>query len=435
MENDYKYQQQMNDSSVNEMKTRLTEFCTNVERLQLSKQKIEDEKLQLQKINEQLTLQNQELSGKIRHNDRDYQDQVQRYENELKSVKIRCESGVDLLKKENDLTKTKATKTIDELEKQLGLITEKFYDMQKLFEQKLADQQKTYQINLSEYENEYEKKLNTIKFEQTYEKFEQFQKHNDLLQNELKQKVNEIRQINDLYMKQKELNEKNEKKIEQIKNDSDSIYQEKVEYFYFLLSIQLQDHSIKELNEKNRQNEHLLTENLNKEHMKLIEQLRLKYEQDKEMYDEKMKNHYNKELNDLKVKYEQIIEKQDEKFKQDIKQQEKMYNEKRLTYDNEKQQIINDYEQFIKKIEKQYEYKNNEYEKRIEMLIAKTHEQLKSIEDEFQERNVKQQSIINDQQKMIQVFKDEQSKIKSFYDKQFNLLSDQCIKEKNEIKS
>ncbi|CAF4512275.1 unnamed protein product, partial [Rotaria magnacalcarata] len=37
------------------------------------------------------------------------------------------------------------------------------------------------------------------------------------------------------------------------------------------------------------------------------------------------------------------------------------------------------------------------------MLISKTHEQLKSIEDEFQERNSKQQSIINDQQKMIQV--------------------------------
>ncbi|CAF0855430.1 unnamed protein product, partial [Didymodactylos carnosus] len=54
---------------------------------------------------------------------------------------------------------------------------------------------------------------------------------------------------------------------------------------------------------------------------------------------------------------------------------------------------------------------------------------------EFQERNVKQQSIINDQQKMIQVLKDEQNKIKSFYDKQFNSLNDQCIKEKNEIKS
>ncbi|CAF1588742.1 unnamed protein product, partial [Didymodactylos carnosus] len=72
--------------------------------------------------------------------------------------------------------------------------------------------------------------------------------------------------------------------------------------------------------------------------------------------------------------------KQDEKFKLDIKQQEKVSNEKRLIYENEKQQIINDYEKFIKKIEKQYEFKNDEYEKRIELLIAKTHEQLKSIE-------------------------------------------------------
>jgi hypothetical protein len=87
------------------------------------------------------------------------------------------------------------------------------------------------------------------------------------------------------------------------------------------------------------------------------------------------------------------------------------------------------------------------------MLISKTHEQLKSIEglfiktnlnktcfslsfsDEFEERNSKQQSIINDLQKMIQVFKDEQNKTKIFYEKQFATLNDQCLREKDEIKT
>ncbi len=87
------------------------------------------------------------------------------------------------------------------------------------------------------------------------------------------------------------------------------------------------------------------------------------------------------------------------------------------------------------------------------MLVAKTHEQLKSIEgllirkrkfllfylnlfqDEFEERNSKQQSIINDQQKMIQVFKDEQNKAKVAYEKQCATLNEQCAREKNEIKA
>ena len=55
--------------------------------------------------------------------------------------------------------------------------------------------------------------------------------------------------------------------------------------------------------------------------------------------------------------------------------------------------------------------------------------------DEFEERNTKQQSIIMDQQKMIQVFKDEQNKATVFYDKQSTVLNEQCLREKNEVKT
>jgi hypothetical protein len=60
---------------------------------------------------------------------------------------------------------------------------------------------------------------------------------------------------------------------------------------------------------------------------------------------------------------------------------------------------------------------------------------IRFVLDEFEERNSKQQSIINDQQKMIQVFKDEQNKTKLFYEKQFTTLNEQCLREKNEIKA
>jgi hypothetical protein len=58
-----------------------------------------------------------------------------------------------------------------------------------------------------------------------------------------------------------------------------------------------------------------------------------------------------------------------------------------------------------------------------------------SFQDEFEVRNSKQQSIINDQQKMIQVLKDEQNKAKVFYEKQCTTLNEQCLREKNEIKA
>lgn len=55
--------------------------------------------------------------------------------------------------------------------------------------------------------------------------------------------------------------------------------------------------------------------------------------------------------------------------------------------------------------------------------------------DEFEERNSKQQSIINDQQKMIQVLKDEQNKAKVHFEKQCATLNEQCLREKNDVKT
>jgi hypothetical protein len=55
--------------------------------------------------------------------------------------------------------------------------------------------------------------------------------------------------------------------------------------------------------------------------------------------------------------------------------------------------------------------------------------------DEFEVRNTKQQSVINDQQKMIHSLKDEQNKTKIFYEKQYATLSEQSLHEKNEIKA
>lgn len=54
--------------------------------------------------------------------------------------------------------------------------------------------------------------------------------------------------------------------------------------------------------------------------------------------------------------------------------------------------------------------------------------------DEFEERNSKQQSIITDQQKMIQVLKDENGKMKNHCEKQIQQVNEQCLREKSEIK-
>jgi hypothetical protein len=55
--------------------------------------------------------------------------------------------------------------------------------------------------------------------------------------------------------------------------------------------------------------------------------------------------------------------------------------------------------------------------------------------DDFETRNFKQQAIINDQQRMIEVLKDEQNKTKLHHEKQCTTLNEQSRREKNEIKA
>ncbi|CAF3114578.1 unnamed protein product [Rotaria sp. Silwood2] len=57
MENNYKYEQLSNESVIDEMEKRMVDLRSNFEHLQQLKQKLEDDKIQLIKTNEQLQLQ------------------------------------------------------------------------------------------------------------------------------------------------------------------------------------------------------------------------------------------------------------------------------------------------------------------------------------------------------------------------------------------
>ena len=57
METDYKSEQSTHDSTINEMEKRVVDLRSNVDRLQQTKQKLDDEKISLVKSNEQFQLQ------------------------------------------------------------------------------------------------------------------------------------------------------------------------------------------------------------------------------------------------------------------------------------------------------------------------------------------------------------------------------------------
>lgn len=348
LETDYKSQQISSESTIDELDKRLVDLRSNVEYLHEVKQKLDHDKLHLIQTNEQLQIQVQELANKQRYENRNYKDEIQRYENELKSARLRHQSSIDLLEKENHVYKSKSSQTISDFEKKVSILSDKYLSLQKSFETQLVEQQQTYQNNLKQCTNDYEKKLQLLK--------------------------QDIKDLNQKYHLSIQRNE------------------------------QLQKDHIEEINRK-------------------TEQLKSEYEQTNRQVEEK----YRKELEELQSNYDQS------RF--DLQQMSKLSTEIKTIHEKDKQKLVTEYEQFIRKLEKQYSQKTIEYEKRIEMLVSKTHEQLKSMESEFENRNSKQQSIINDQQKMIDTLKDEQSQMKDYYEKQCLNLSEQSLQEKNEIKA
>ncbi|CAF2187808.1 unnamed protein product [Rotaria magnacalcarata] len=348
MENNYKYQQSTNETVVEEMGKRLV----------------------------------QELTNRQRHIDRNNADKIQRYDNEIKSINLRCESTVDLLRKENDILKSKSRKTIDDLETKLLKITEQFHEIEKAFELKTNEQQLSYHNKMKQCENDYEKIILALKQElkEQNKKYILSIHHNEQIQNELRQLKHKI-------------------------------------------TIDLEN-QIQEMNDRTHETEQML-----------MNKLKFEYEQANHRDQEKLREKFNKEIQDIKRKYEQIVEKNEETVNNDLKKLDQASVDTKRTHEIEKQQLVNHYEQYIRKLETNCENTNNEYEKRIEKVISKAHEQVKSMEDEYEARFANQQAIINDQQKTIQSFKDEENRAKTVFEKQCKILNEQSLREKNEIKA
>ncbi|CAF5059661.1 unnamed protein product, partial [Rotaria magnacalcarata] len=266
MENNYKYQQSTNETVVEEMGKRLVDFHSNVQHLQQVKQKLEEDKIQLTKKNEQLQLQVQELTNRQRHIDRNNADKIQRYDNEIKSINLRCESTVDLLRKENDILKSKSRKTIDDLETKLLKITEQFHEIEKAFELKTNEQQLSYHNKMKQCENDYEKIILALKQElkEQNKKYILSIHHNEQIQNELRQLKHKI-------------------------------------------TIDLEN-QIQEMNDRTHETEQML-----------MNKLKFEYEQANHRDQEKLREKFNKEIQDIKRKYEQIVEKNEETVNNDLK--------------------------------------------------------------------------------------------------------------------
>ncbi|CAF1345256.1 unnamed protein product [Adineta ricciae] len=369
MESEHKYQQTSHESSIEEMEKRMVDLRSNIEHLQQVKQKLDDDKIHLIKTNEKLQLQIQDLTNKQRYLDREHADKSQRYENELKSVRVRCQSSVDLLEKENELIKSRSAKTIDELEKKLTTITEKFHELERFFERKTREQEENYHKNFKQCELDHEKQIQRLNDE-----------HREQLNNELQRQKAQMQ-----------------------------------------LSLENQ---MQEMNDQTRENER-----------QLIEKVKMEYEQLLQQNEQLLRDNFNKELEESKRRYEQTISKKDEKTKNDLERINKLSMELKVKHENEKQEIINEYDEYIRKLEKQSAQKADEYEQRIESVISKTNEQLKSIEDEYQIRHAKQESIINEQEKLLAKLEDEKHHTNLLHDKQTKILSEQHLRERNDMKS
>ncbi|CAF1345207.1 unnamed protein product [Adineta ricciae] len=369
MESEHKYQQTSHESSIEEMEKRMVDLRTNIEHLQQMKQNLDDDKIHLIKTNEKLQLQIQDLTNKQRYLDREHADKSQRYENELKSVRVRCQSSVDLLEKENELIKSRSAKTIDELEKKLTTITEKFHELERFFERKTREQEENYHKNVKQCELEHEKQIQRLNDE-----------HRVQLNNELQRQKAQMQ-----------------------------------------LSLENQ---MQEMNDQTRENE-----------QQLIEKVKMEYEQLLQQNEQLLRENFNKELEESKRRYEQTISKKDEKNMNDLERINKLSMEVKVKHENEKQEIIHEYDEYIRKLEKQSAQKADEYEQRIESVISKTNEQLKSIEDEYQIRHAKQESIINEQEKLLAKLEDEKHHTNLLHDKQTKILSEQHLRERNDMKS
>nr|XP_030693846.1 centrosomal protein of 112 kDa isoform X11 [Globicephala melas] len=381
MEGEYVAQTQSTNQMIKELESRVQQLTGEAENSNLQKQKLIQEKLELERCCQITCNELQEV--KARHNTlhKEKDHLVNDYEQNMKLLQTRYDADINLLKKEHALSTSKASGMIKELEQNICQLKQQLQESELQRKQQLKDQENKFQMEKCHLKRTYEKKVHDLQTELDKEK-EDAQKKIHKFEEALKEKEEQLTRVTEVQRLQaQQADAALEEFKRQVELNSEKVYAE-------------------------------MKEQMGKVEADLTRSKSLREKQSKEFL---------WQLEDVKQRYEQQViadmEAQVHKLREELisvnSQRKQQLVELGLLREEEKQRTARDHEAAVNKLKAESEKMKIELKKthaaETEMTLEKANSRLKQTEKEYTQKLAKSSQIIAELQTTISSLKEESS--------------------------
>ncbi|XP_020922384.1 centrosomal protein of 112 kDa isoform X1 [Sus scrofa] len=443
MEGEYMAQTQSTNQMIKELESRVQQLTGEAENSNLQKQKLVQEKLELERCYQITCNELQEVKARRNtlHKEKDHL--VNDYEQSMKLLQTKYDADINLLKKEHALSASKASGMIKELEQTICQLKQQLQESELQRKEQLKDQENKFQMEKSHLKHTYEKKVHDLQSELDKEK-EDTQKKIHKFEEALKEKEEQLTRVTEVQRLQaQQADAALEEFKRQVELNSEKVYAEMKEQ---MEKVEADLTRSKSLREKQSKEFLWQLEDVKQRYEQQIVELKLEHEQEKTHLlqqhnaekDSLVRDHereignlekqlraanmeHENQIQEFKKRDSQVIadmEAQVHKLREELinvnSQRKQQLVELGLLREEEKQRAARDHETTVNKLKAESEKMKMELKKthaaETEMTLEKANSRLKQIEKEYTQKLAKSSQIIAELQTTISSLKEENSR-------------------------
>ncbi|XP_025135114.3 centrosomal protein of 112 kDa isoform X6 [Bubalus bubalis] len=443
LNNDWEKKNQM----IKELESRVQQLTGEAENSNLQKQKLIQEKLELERCYQITCNELQEVKARYclrrntLHKEKDHL--VSDYEQNLKLLQTKHDADVNLLKKEHALSAAKASGMIKELEQNICQLKQQLQESELQRKQQLKDQENKFQMERSHLKRTFEKKIHDLQSELDKEK-EDAQKKIHKFEEALKEKEERLTRVSEgqrLQVQQADAALEEFKR--QVELNSEKVYAEMKEQ---MEKVEADLTRSKSLREKQSKEFLWQLDDVKQRYEQQIVELKLEHEQEKTHllqqhkaekeslvrdHEREVGNLENKlraanmehenQIQEFKKRDSQVIadmEAQVHKLREELvsvnSQRKQQLVELGLLREEEKQRAAQDHEAAVSKLKAESEKMRLELKKthaaETELTLEKANSRLKQIEKEYTQKLAKSSQVIAELQGTVSSLREDSSR-------------------------
>ncbi|XP_045345461.1 centrosomal protein of 112 kDa isoform X5 [Leopardus geoffroyi] len=408
MEGEYMAQTQSTNQMVKELESRVQQLTGEAENSNLQRQKLIQEKLELERIYQIACNELQEVKARRNSLHKEKDHLVNDYEQNMKLLQTKYDADINLLKKEHALSASKASGMIKELEQNICQLKQQLQESELQRKQQLRDQENKFQMEKSHLKHTYEKKTHDLESELGKEK-EEAQKKIHKLEEALKEKEEQLTRVTEVQRSQaQQADAALEEFKRQVELNSEKVYAEMKEQIVEL-KLEHEQEKTHLLQQHNAEKDSLV-----RDHEREIENL------EKQLRAANME--HENQIQEFKKRDSQAIadmEAQVHKLREELihvnSQRKQQLVELGLLREEEKQKAARDHETAVYKLKAESEKMKLELKRahaaETDVALEKANSRLKQIEKEYTQKLAKSSQIIAELQTTISSLKEENSRL------------------------